>query len=146
MPKYSLKIFGQSSMRNIFTILKTYPIHLDKAYLYHYSLQEKPFPLVLSTYETVVTTWQPSLFQIFQENSVAGHSSVVVVQWFENFPHSRCFCSHINSSLHGKSSPWSQDRLQPVWSGRVLLGEKQKTKGNIHNNCLDIYHIFCFVR
>ena len=36
----------------------------------------------------------------------------------------RC-CSRINSSL--KSSPWSQDRLQQLWSsGRLLQGAKLK--------------------
>ena len=43
---------------------------------------------------------------------------------------STCFwCSHINSQI---SSPWSQDRLQSLWSGRISQGKKikqTKTKG-----------------
>ena len=61
-------------------------------------------------YETVVTTNNHRYFQIFQENGVAGHYGVVT----------------FNSSLPGKCSPWSQDRLQfiifaPLFSPYIVV-------------------------
>ena len=40
-----------------------------------------------------------------------------------------CCCSRINSSL--QCSPWSQDRLQQLWSGKLPQEEKQNKKQKI---------------